>query len=116
MPRSDRLTVLKIESWILAENVVPFEWNDQGASPYNPRIKFLAWEKEGVEHGGGTEVILKKVVDISKDVKTFTFEVEKPMPFRPGHHAVMDLGPQLPHREYVRKLDFLSVLDQLAND
>lgn len=101
MPRSDRLTVLKIESWILAENVVPFEWSDinDGASPYNPRLKYLAWEEDVGESGQGVEVILRKVERISKDVKTFSFELEKPMMFRAGQHAVMDLSAQLPPRQ-----------------
>lgn len=110
MPRSECLTVLKIESWILAENVVPFEWTDMddGASPYNPRLKYLTWEEDVGDVGSGVEVILRKVERISKDVKTFSFELEKPMSFRPGQHAVMDLSAQLPHRECV--LSYISRL------
>ena len=107
--------MLKITSWILAGNVVPFEWTDvdEGASPYNPRLKYLAWEEDTAKGERGAEVILREVQIVSKNVATFSFELERPTTFHPGYHAVMDLGAQLPHRESVllHSFSLLAVAD-----
>ncbi|KAK9765491.1 hypothetical protein K7432_006143 [Basidiobolus ranarum] len=93
IPGMTRVIMFAAEELIFARNTLPYQFQYQEDSPFNPPVRYTS---EGNGDRGAIESInwatLVGVKRLSFDTSSFTFETSQPVTYLPGQYATFDFS------------------------
>lgn len=103
MLRTNLLTEIQVTGFIFVENALPFREapGTLESSPYSPPIKYLTTEANQPMIQNNVGIKLIGIEMHSNNLATFKFETSKPIQYKSGQYAILDLKELLGDIGYV---------------
>ena len=93
MPGATLITLITIGDSVLMKHSMNLEIiGDEELSPYNPKRRLLAIEKNEDVQVVQLKARLVETIKDSQNISTFTFQLHTPVDILPGGHAIFDLS------------------------
>lgn len=97
LPGSTLLTFITVRDCVLVRHSMNLELiGKEDFSPYNPKLRLLAVEKNDVAQTVELTAVLTEVLRDSQNISTFVFELPNAVEIIPGGHAIFDFSNYAP--------------------